>query len=78
MWKKEVEKLQQLVYVKCKIEELMTLLDINKSPNDEVVPNQPIYKHFREQLELLKINQFLYWYQKMRLKFAKHQNFYQG
>ena len=41
--KKEDEKLQQVVFVKYKLEEFMYLLDVLNSVYDKVINNQPFY-----------------------------------
>ena len=41
--KKEDEKIQQIVYVNYKLEELIHLLDVMVSVYDKVITNQPIY-----------------------------------
>ena len=42
--KKEDEKFQQVVYVNCKLEEFIYLLDVMNSVYDKVITNQPICK----------------------------------
>ena len=44
--KQEDEKIQQIVYVKYKIEEFIYLVDVMNSVYDKVITNQPICKVF--------------------------------
>ena len=41
-WKNEEEKFQQTVYVNCKIEEFIYLLDVMNSVYDKLIANKPI------------------------------------
>ena len=41
-WKKEEEKFQQIVYVNCKLDEYIYLLDVMNSVYVKVIANQPI------------------------------------
>ena len=41
-WKMEEEKFQQIVYVNCRLDEFIYLLDVMKSVYDKLIANQPI------------------------------------
>ena len=50
--RKEEEKFQQSVYVNCKHDERVHILDVMNSVFDKVIANQPICNVYKKQLQL--------------------------